>query len=91
MFTMRILDHSAPWNEATWRIETADGHMQAERTDTEPDLEMTANTLAPVFTGHMTPEIAAGVGLLRAFRDEAIAEMTEAFRVLYPPYSHDNY
>ena len=91
MFTMRILDHSAPWNEATWRIETADGQMRAERTDAEPDLEMTANALAPVFTGHMTPEVATGVGLLRVFRDEAIAEMTEAFRVLYPPYSHDNY
>ncbi len=90
-FTMRILDHSAPWNEATWRIGAADGHMQATRTDAAPDLELTANTLAPVFTGHMTPEIAASVGLLRVFRDDAIAEMTEAFRVLYPPYSHDSY
>ena len=90
-FTMRILDHSAPWNEATWRIEAADGRMQAARTDAAPDVELTANTLAPVFTGHMTPEVAAGVGLLRVFRAEAVAEMTEAFRVLYPPYCHDSY
>jgi predicted acetyltransferase len=90
-FTMRILDHSAPWNEATWRIEAADGRMRAERTDAEPDVELTANTLAPIFTAFMTPEVAAGVGLLRVFRAEAVAEMTEAFRVWYPPYCHDSY
>jgi predicted acetyltransferase len=90
-FTMRILDHPAPWNEATWRIEAADGRMQAERTEGEPDVELTANTLAPIFTALMTPEVAAGVGLLRVFRAEAVEEMTEAFRALYPPYSHDSY
>jgi predicted acetyltransferase len=90
-FTMRILDHSAPWNEGTWRIETADGRMQATRTESEPDAELTAGTLAPLFTGHMSPEVAAGVGLLRVLRPEAVGEMTEAFRTLYPPYSHDTY
>jgi predicted acetyltransferase len=90
-FTVRILDHTAPWNEGALRIEAAEGRMRAERTEAEPDLELTANTLAPVFTGHMTPEVARGVGLLRVFRDEAVSEMAEAFRVLYPPYCHDSY
>jgi len=65
--------------------------MQAARTDAEPDLELTANTLAPVFTGHMTPAVATGVGLLRVFRAEAVEEMTEAFRVLHRRNSHDSY
>ncbi|HSP55572.1 MAG TPA: GNAT family N-acetyltransferase [Dehalococcoidia bacterium] len=90
-FTMRVLDHSAPWNEAIWRVQTADGRMQAERVDSEADVELTANTLAPLFTAHMTPEVAANVGLLRVFRPEAVQQMTEAFRALYPPYCHDSY
>ena len=90
-FTMRILDHSAPWNEAIWRVETSKGRTQVEHTEAAPDLELTANTMAPIFTGHMTPEVAAGVGLLRVFRTEAVGDMAEAFRVLYPPYSHDSY
>ncbi len=90
-FTVRILDHTAPWNESTSRIDAAEGRTQAERTEAEPDLELTANTLAPIFTGHMTPEVARSVGLLRVFRDEAVSEMAEAFRVLYPPYCHDGY
>lgn len=90
-FTIRVLDHSAPWNEATWRVETADGSMQAERTDSAPDVELTAGTLAPLFTGHIAPEVAAGVGILRVSRPEALPEMTEAFRVLHPPFSHDTY
>ncbi len=90
-FTMRILDHSAPWNEATWRIEAADGRMQAEKTVAEPDVELSAGALAPLFVGHRPPAAAADVGLLRVFRAEAVAEMTEAFRVLYPPYCHDSY
>jgi hypothetical protein len=35
--------------------------------------------------------MAAGVGLLRVFRPEAVGEMAEAFRVLHPPYCHDDY
>jgi len=90
-FTMRVLDHAAPWNEGTWRIEAADGHMRAERTDAGPDLELTANTLAPIFTAFMTPGVAASVGLLRVFRAAAVDEMAAAFQALHPPYSHDTY
>ena len=90
-FHMRVLDHSAPWNEATWRVEAADGKMRAEKTDADPDVELTAGALAPIFVGHRRPQAAAGVGLLRVFRQEAVDEMAEAFRVLHPPYCHDDY
>ena len=90
-FNMRVLDHSAPWNEATWRIEAADGRMRAEETGAEPDVELAAGALAPIFVGYRRPHTAAGVGLLRVFRPEAVDEMAEAFRVLHPPYCHDDY
>jgi predicted acetyltransferase len=90
-FTMRILDHAAPWNEATWRVEAAEGKTLAEHVDAQPDLELTANALAPIFTGFMTPQVAASVGLLTASSPEAVERMAKAFRVLYPPYTHDSY
>ncbi len=90
-FTMRISDTAAPWNDGTWRIEAAEGRLTAERTDGQADVELTANTLAPLFTGHMRPDVAAGVGLLKVNRPEAIAEMAEAFSVTHPPFSHDTY
>jgi predicted acetyltransferase len=90
-FTMRIEDRAAPWNEGVWRIEAAEGRMSAQRSSEEPEAELTVNTLAPLFTGHMRPEVAAGVGLLRVNAPDALGKMAEAFRVTSPPYCHDFY
>jgi predicted acetyltransferase len=90
-FTMHIADRSGPWNEGVWRIEAAEGRMSAERTDGEADVELSANTLAPLFTGFMRPDVAASAGLLQVNRAEAVAEMAEAFAVTYPPFSGDYY
>jgi predicted acetyltransferase len=90
-FTMRVSDRTAPWNEGTWRVEAADGRTAAARTDAPPDIELTANTLAPLFTGHMRPDTAAGVGLLKVNRPEALSSVAQAFAVYYPPYCNDNY
>jgi predicted acetyltransferase len=90
-FTMQVSDTSAPWNDGTWRIEAAEGQTQAARADAAPDLELTANTLAPLFTGHMRPDTAASVGLLKVNRPEALTAMAQAFAVYYRPYCNDNY
>jgi predicted acetyltransferase len=90
-FTMRINDGSAPWNEGTWQVEAAEGQTRASRTESEADVELTANTLAPLYTGHMRPDVAAGVGLLKVNRPEALTAMAQAFAVFYPPYCNDNY
>ncbi len=90
-FTMRIGDRSAPWNDGVWRVEAAEGRMSAERTEGEPDLELSANTLAPLFTGFMRADVAADAGWLKVNRAEAVTEMAEAFAVTYPPFSGDYY
>jgi predicted acetyltransferase len=90
-FSMRISDRSAPWNEDTWLVEAAEGQMRATRKDTPPDVELSANTLAPLYTGHMRADVAASVGLLKVNRPEAVSEMARAFAVFYPPYCNDNY
>ncbi len=90
-FTMSIVDGAAPWNEGAWRVEAIEGRIRAERTDSEPDVELTVNTLAPLFTGHLRSDVGAGVGLLKVRRPEALEEMAEAFAVTYPPYCNDYY
>jgi predicted acetyltransferase len=90
-FTMSVTDPSAQWNEGTWRVEAAEGRTRATRTDGAPDLELTANTLAPLFTGHMRPDTAAAVSLLKVNRPEALSAMAQAFAAYYRPYCNDNY
>ena len=90
-FTLRIADKTAPWNDGVWRVEAGDGRMSAERTDGDPDLELSVNTLAPVFTGYLRPEVAHRVGLLTVHREEALEGLAGAFAVTHPPFCLDYY
>jgi len=90
-FTMRISDESAPWNEGVWRVEAAEGKMRAEKTDAEPDVEMSVNFLAPLYTGFRTAETLAAAGMITAHRAETLAEITNAFAVTDPPFTQDYY
>jgi predicted acetyltransferase len=90
-FTARINDPHLAWNDGTWRIETANGHLHAERTDAKADVEMSVNTLAPIYSGFIKPEVAATTGFVQVNRPEAIAEMTQLFAVRDAPYSPDYY
>lgn len=90
-FTMAIADSSARWNEGVWRVQATEGRMSAERTDSEPDVELTANVLATLVTGHVRPDVAAGVGLLKVRRPEVVQEMAQAFAVTYAPFCNDYY
>ena len=90
-FTMRVTDPAASWNEGVWRIDAGEGQVQIERKDGDPDVELNAGTLAPLYTGFMRPDVAAGVGLLKVNRAEALEDMREVFAVTHPPYSNDWY
>ena len=90
-FTMRVTDPAAPWNEGVWRIDAGEGQVQVERKDADADVELNAGTLAPLYSGFMRPDVAAGVGLMKVNRVEALEDMREAFAVTYPPYSNDWY
>jgi predicted acetyltransferase len=90
-FTLGITDPAAPWNEGVWRIAAGEGQVQVERRDGGADVELSAGTLAPLYTGFMRPDVAAGVGLMKVNRADALEDMREAFAVTYPPYSQDWY
>ena len=82
-FTMRVTDPAAPWNEGVWRIDAGEGQVQVERKDADADVELNVGTLAPLYTGFMRPDVAAGVGLLKVNRAEALEDMREGFAVTY--------
>ena len=88
-FTMRVVDPSAPWNDGVWRVEADQGRMTAERTEADPDIELSVNFLAPLFTGFIRADQAAEVGMLKVNREQALAQAQEAFAVSYPPYCPD--
>jgi predicted acetyltransferase len=88
-FTMRVIDSSAPWNDGVWRVEADQGRMQAQRTEAEADMELSVNFLAPLFTGFIRPDQAAGVGMLKVHREQALTQAQEAFAVSHPPYCDD--
>ena len=90
-FTMRVVDPIAPWNDGTWAVEAANGRMNAEKTDSEADVELMANTLAPINTGYRTPEALALSGWMQVNRPEALEAMGSAFAVAYPPFCPDWY
>jgi len=90
-FTMRVVDPSAPWNDGVWRVETSDGRMQAQLTQAKPDVELSVNFLAPLFTGLIRADQAAGVGTLKVNREEALEQAQEAFAVTHPPFCNDWY
>jgi predicted acetyltransferase len=90
-FTMRVTDPAAPWNEGVWRIDGGEGQLNAELKGGNADVELDAGTLAPLYTGLMRPDLAAGVGLLKVNRAEALDDMREAFAATHPPYSNDWY
>jgi predicted acetyltransferase len=90
-FTMRVVDHSAPWNDGVWRVEASKGRTRAERMDVEPDLELSVNFLAPLFTGFIRADQAADAGMLKVNRKEALPQAQEVFAVTHPPYCNDWY
>jgi predicted acetyltransferase len=90
-FTMRIEDSAAPWNDGVWRVDAAEGRMETRRSDDIPDVELSVNFLAPLFTGFVRADVAAATGMIRVRNPDALGDVAEAFAATYPPYCHDFY
>jgi len=90
-FTMAVTDSAAPWNEGTWRVEAGDGRVRAEKTDAAPDVEMSVNFLAPIYTGYRPIEMLANAGMITVRRPEALGEIANAFAVTHAPFTQDFY
>ena len=89
--TIALTDEKAPWNAGAWRIESSEGRMSAERTNSAPGLEMDVRALASIYNGFLKPADAVRVGVARASSDDAIADATEIFAVSHAPYTPDDF
>ncbi len=89
--TLGLTDEKAPWNAGTWRIESRDGRINAERTDGPAEMEMDARALAPIYNGFTKPADAVRIGTARAVSTEAVAAATDIFATTYAPYCPDDF
>jgi predicted acetyltransferase len=89
--TLRIEDATLPENGGTWRISGSGREMTAERTDANPDAEMSINAVAPLYSGYTSPATAAGCGLITLKNPDALPALTRLFAVDDIPYSPDWY
>jgi len=89
--TIALTDASAPWNAGTWRIESSEGRMSAERTNAAPELEIDVRALASLYNGFVKPIDAARVGQVRALSDLALPAATDLFSVAYAPFCPDDF
>ena len=89
--TLQVGDSAAPWNDGRWRVEAANGDVNVERTDGEPDLTLSATTLAPLFNGYLSPTAAAFAGRVQARNENVLATADAFFATSYPPYCADGF
>ncbi|MEO6197898.1 MAG: GNAT family N-acetyltransferase [Dehalococcoidia bacterium] len=89
--TIRIEDPTLPHNDGVWRIEGSGTEMRAERTDASPQVEMSINMLAPLYSGHLSPSVASGVGMIKIRDGSALDALGSLFAVDDLPYSPDWY
>ena len=89
--TLEVRDDTAPWNDGRWRIEVADGAVEVEQTDAQPDLTLAATTLAPIFNGYLSASAAAFAGRLEVHDADALATANAVFATSHPPYCADTF
>ena len=89
--SLQVSDSSAPWNEGSWRVEVDDGAVQVEQASGEPDISLSATTLAPLFNGFLSPSAAALAGLVKVRNEEALATADAFFATLHPPFCADGF
>jgi predicted acetyltransferase len=89
--TVALTDDTAPWNAGTWRIESREGRMSAERTRATPELEMDVRALAPIYNGFAHPAELVRTGAVRATSAEAVAAARDLFATEFSPYCPDDF
>jgi hypothetical protein len=65
--------------------------VNVEKATGEPDLSLSATTLAPLYNGFLSPSGAALAGRVTARSEEALATADALFATLYPPFCADGF
>ena len=85
-FTARVVDPLCPWNEAVWRFETVDGHLEVAQAG-QPDCQLSTQAVAALIYGTHDP----GDFVFRGWGDPPMGLQT-TMRTMFParqPYLHE--
>lgn len=88
-FTVHITDASAPWNQGTWRLESSDGVLHANKGKGAADISTDAATFAAIYDGFLRTTDAVRSGLADCSEPSAAALADRIMASDYPPFSSD--
>jgi predicted acetyltransferase len=88
---LRIEDRDAPWNDGVWRAGIVEGKTWVERTTDEPEINLSARMLAPLFNGYIAPSRANQAGLVPDAPADALARADQVFATVEPPFFLDHF
>ncbi len=84
--TFDLRDDYCPWNAGRWRLDVAEGHARATRTDRAAELALDANDLGALFLGGSSAEALAAAGRVVELRPGALAVADALFPTALMPW-----
>ena len=82
-------DVMCPWNNGTWHMKIRDGKGSIERTDIEPEVSMTINSLAMILFGQISTTRAMRMGIVDLKKEDALPRYDRLLRTEYMPFCCD--
>jgi predicted acetyltransferase len=89
--SFELIDDLCTWNAGRWRASLTPGGAELEKLSGEPELSMTAATLAMIAFGQLTATQAADAGRVGVHDANALPRWDAAFRTRYAPFCGDNF
>jgi len=84
-------DHFCPWNAGRWRLSGGPSYARCIRTEDDPDLAMSAETLGAVYLGDTSLGTLAAAGRVDEITPGALAAATTAFGWPVATYSPEGF
>lgn len=88
---LEIEDSFCPWNAGRWRLTGGPSYARCDRTDGDPDLALSAETLGAVYLGDTSLGTLAMAGRVREVTPGALAAATTAFGWPVAVYSPEGF
>ena len=90
--SFELIDDLCPWNAGRWRASlTREGAEVEKLTSGEPELSMTANTLAMIAFGYISATQAADIGRVGVHDGAALPRWDAAFKTRHAPFCGDSF
>lgn len=86
-----VEDQFCPWNAGSWRLTGGPSYGRCVRTDGDPDLALSAETLGAVYLGDTSLGTLAAAGRVREITPGALAAATTAFGWPVATYSPEGF